>query len=712
MTTIKPTTDELNEALLGACREEDVNLAVALLREGASLHADGPLRGFPARRETSPLSVVAGTFFFELRGLAELFSAAPAIPVAALSQAFLEAMRKGRADNASFFLRHGADPTAKDLNGNGALRLSIEANSTSCCKLALLHCEANLNGMRIADDPGVTALSLAAGKPAPSLVGLLLPYFDIDAMNLAQRSELISSAIYGKMPELTALAWPLGMSAHQAFGGNVLIHSARDASPEFIERIISDDLASVLVNISQESPNDLVNIGFTTLMLLVFDRDNSPNLISRLVEALLPVSDPECVDAFGRDALMVALDSAGCDASFMLQMIAWADLSRVDVFGETALDKAIASGHQTTAKALVLAGASLGLSAHPPRGPISDAARKILDWMPLASEKLSPATAPVILRWLRLGANPHQINPYLPASAITDSEVSHGGGVLLMAVDAGDAGMIDEALILNPGHSRLAGLAAQHSVLNGKMECLKALFNGGVDPAFVNEDGRSLLMKAVLCGDQAMIGFLWPISNLFLRDVHGFSILDLALQSGKRLPLPLFEKVAASSAFAALDPAGWRSLARSSANSTLLPDLLQALREANMISSFARAASLMDAAGRNALSLAAANGLDGPVARLLGCGCERVLDILGRDLLMIALDYGPANNGAALLLTQSADLSLRDCSGSSALDKAAARDHWAVVAAIKSLIERQALDEFTAGPLPSEDAAASRKKTL
>ena len=709
--TIKPTPDELNEALLEACNARDVALALALLRDGACLHAEVPLRGFPERREASPLSAIAGAFF-EPRDLEALFFASPSIPVAAMTQAFLEAMRKGMAANASFFLKHGADPAAKDSEGSGALRLSIDANSKSCCELALLHCGANLNKTRVHDDLGITALSLAAERRAPALVDILLPYFDIGSMDFHQRSELILSAIWGKMPHLIDQAWPIGMSAHQAASGNVMTCLAYASAPELVERIIGEDLSSFHVISSPDSPNDLADIGFNPLMLVVFDCDNQPHPVSRLVEALLPVSDPKCVDEFGRDALMVALDSAACDACFMLKMISWADLSRVDVFGETALDKAIASGHLATAEALVLAGASLGLGPHPPRGPISNAAQKILDWMPLNSKKLSPATAPVILRWLRLGANPHQINPCLPASTMKDSDVFHGGGIFFMAVDAGDAAMIDEAMRLNPGHSRMAGLAAQRSVLTGQLDCLKSLLRGGVDPAFVNEDGRSLLMSAVLCADSAIVDFLWPRSDFLLRDAQGFSFLDLALKSGKIRPSTLFDKVAAGSIFAALDSAGWRSLAISSASSDLLPHLLDALREADLISSFARAASLMDAAGRNALSLAAAKGLADPVARLLGCGCVGALDILGRDLLMVSLDYGPANNGAALFLAQSADLSLRDSSGASALDKAARREHWEVFSAIKSLVERRDLDELTAGLAPAESSAEIRKRAL
>lgn len=129
-----------------------------------------------------------------------------------------------------------------------------------------------------------------------------------------------------------------------------------------------------------------------------------------------------------------------------------------------------------------------------------------------------------------------------------------------------------------------------------------------------------------------------------------------------------------------------------------------------MLDFFIAAANHVDEIGRNALSWAAASGIEESVAQLLPLMANpEHCDILGRDPLMLALDYALPDNSAALLLVQLCDLSSTDAFGRSSKNKALAKNHARVDQAIDSFAQRRDLEASTP---PSPCSPSARAKSL
>lgn len=247
--------------------------------------------------------------------LRSMLSAFPP-PSSACSQAFLAAIEKGRLGHAELLLEYGADPLAVNKDGNGALFLSVESLSARCCRLALSHgCDPLENIPPPSYDSGnlgVTPLSLAAEIGKLEIVELLLSFINFESLTIAQRSEFLCSAIRSENKSVIALAWPPGSDPSLVFCDNLFLSAVSCGSKEIIAKILGQGLPRFEIDLPSQSPHILGknNLDLSALMMAFWDFEQikDPSALLPLVDALLPLSSPDRVDAFGRDALMVALD--------------------------------------------------------------------------------------------------------------------------------------------------------------------------------------------------------------------------------------------------------------------------------------------------------------------------------------------------------------------------------------------------------------------
>ena len=700
MPFISNTQKDAANAFKRARESGDWPLAVALLERDAQ--TDDGMQRHPRAFSSRWLDVSPSLHNMEiLYGKANIFkrmlAAAPLTPEIC-SQGFLLAMRQGLPEHARAFHEHGANPLAVDSDGADALRLAAGSGSAECCMLSI---DLGIDpSRRLALDSatGITDLSVAVERGPMPVFEILHPHFEAIGRSRQERTEFLSQALSSHHTPAIGLAWPAGENIADIW------------SPELFQSFLAgwDDTAERLINeapwlISSVASHPFIlpdGLGFTALMWSVYDIGSvSSALTLRFVELLLPNSDRDAVDIFGRDALMVALDFARPDREFIAPLLPWADLSREDIFGETALDKAIARGHVAMAQHLISLGAPHGKGSHPSRNPLPPNAQDMLDWMPLSichsSQACLANNVDAVIRWARLGANPLRANPY---DTIWPSQV-YAVNLLGQAIRAGSEKLIDEMILIDkegvlPSRIPSAGLAIVQAARSGRLEIIRLLLNGGADPQSVDHQGRSALMRALELSPATLaapiIDCLWPLSNISHRDNDGSSCVDLALASG--LPLhPTIRKAIHSPTFlASLSDEGFSSFARSCSCSPEMESILACLSSAEL-SAFIAAAGRVDAAGSNAMTTAAKQGLAEPIARLTALGCPEPIDILGRDLLMVSLDYAAVDNAAALYLARGSDLSLKDASGKSARDHAVDGGHAHAIGMIDALVERSSL---------------------
>ena len=322
-------------ALYAAARAGRVERALALLDEGADPLAPPP----PGERDQRGLAQLA-VVLPDLRLLRELIQRG--LPLGAEPgrlTALLAATRDswhGRPEAVMTLLANGADPRARDAEGNTPLHHA--ARST---------------------DPGVAALLLDAAA-------------EIDALNHARQSPLAMACLVGNWRLARFLA-ERGAQAHPAGGDPVLLAAAgtEEDDPVGVQYLIRHKAA---VNAAGERGRTALHqaaaAGHVAIVQTLLDagadvhkRDESgldawllasPAGQTAVMEALLEAgANPDALDGEGRDALMRALDEGQASPA----LARWLrergmDTQRFDVHGQRALDRAVASGRWSLVAAI------------------------------------------------------------------------------------------------------------------------------------------------------------------------------------------------------------------------------------------------------------------------------------------------------------------------------------------------------------------------
>lgn len=321
--------------LYAAARTGRVDRALALLDDGANPLA-APPSGDKDQRGLAQLAAVLPDLRL-LRVLIERGIRLDAEPgcVTALLAATRDSWH-GRPEAVMTLLANGADPTARDAEGNTPLHYA--ARST---------------------DPGVVALLLDAAA-------------DIDALNDACQSPLAMACLTGNW-RLAKFLTERGASVHPAGGEPVLLAAAgtEEDDPVGVQYLLRHKAAVNAYGLAGRSAlHNAASAGHVAIVQTLLDA--GADVLHRsdegldawllaasaghlaVLEALLEAgAHLDAVDDQGRDALMRALDDGQANATFARWLRERGmDVERIDAHGQRALDRAVASGRWSLVAAI------------------------------------------------------------------------------------------------------------------------------------------------------------------------------------------------------------------------------------------------------------------------------------------------------------------------------------------------------------------------
>lgn len=626
----------LFDASAEACGSSSWELALALVALGANPLASPPAPLFRWWRPPIELAILENDEDVLRAMLASIPTPSPAC-----GQAYLLALRERHPRLAEILLGHGADPFFVGSDGfDGgppldALHHALRGRCLASCKLAILH--------------GIDPASKSAS-----------PCYLETAINagFAEGFELIRPAIAPFSTSRQAYLFALAMRSDSSSIVASLLSPELNLSPIFssVARSLESRCHGATMDLILESldpslldhspaPGVFGEPIMTPLMSIVslsLSYDSKAQAIG-LMRRLLPFSDPQALDELGRDALMVGLDAAHQNAELILPLIPWADLSHVDLFGETALDKAARWRSAELANALLSRGALHGQGSRSIHDP-SPAAAFALDWHASSARNIK-----AIQLWLFRGADPHLKSQSLAAqrreSPVFNCAENMGSDVADAAGVDSPLRILTECLRVHPGPSFAATEALDFAISRDSLVCAMALIDGGAAPlsSQTNYCARLGILKplaaAVAFGRWPVLEKLLVPERAFKRNERGLSPLDLALSLDNAMAMPLLQCFLRHGWLRLLDGAGWTSLAHAAPSSPACLDLLLSQLDPDSLRAFIAAASAASPSGHNALSLAAKAGRGDSLALLAGAGIRAQPDILGQDLLMLSIRH-------------------------------------------------------------------------
>jgi len=531
----------LAEALYAAARAGRVDQALQLLEAGADPHAPPP----EDERDRRSLAVLAAVLP-DLRLLRALIAQGVDLNPPGGTGPLLAATRDswhGRPEAVMTLLANGADPRARDAEGNSPLHHA--ARSTDPGVAALLRdagaelealnndglsplgvaCAAGNwrlakflleRGARPEPPGGQPALLAAAGgdEDDPAGVQLLLKFkARVGATGRGGRTALHEAALAGHAGIVAALL-AAGADPHRAdeAGRTPWLEAARGQHAEVLEQLLAIGVDVAAVDAS----------GRNALLLAASAEQPSLPLVRRLLQAGV---DPAVPDASGRRAVDAAAEAGR-----------WAIVAALDP--GYPLPLAVADS---------VAAAPAEADARPPLALLREgllAGR--MDGLPALARLCSPAELGGLLHERELQARPEALAWLLEQGA--DPEILVDGHTVLSALlgRGGEAAAAIQ-LLLRHGASPagagglarfLAACVQRDEAARGHEQLALELFGAGADPFAPSPAGDPALSLAVRLGWLRLLDALLDAGvDREARDSHGMTALHLAAALGRESAL-------------------------------------------------------------------------------------------------------------------------------------------------------------------------------